>query len=239
MTNKKLTVVFLLALLTPILATSCATEAGDDVDCPTCDNVTELLVGSKCVPIEDVEACGPDGHSHGTECHCFSGQEPTEIGGVEYCLQQGCAGSDGDTDGDVTEEQDIDKHACEHLGDTPEEVDAVTSFAEFENAHVDLEHLAHVELPNDSEGFVHFPGHETGEVAVFVDTAGVIDGFLDAEENELEAHNQGENTDCPGDFKEIWHVEVVNDSGSVKPQIIRFKADVAGHVHLLILEIGG
>ncbi len=231
---KILSAVFLSFVLV-ILATSCATEDGDEITCPTCDNETQLLVGTKCVPIEDIDTCGPDGHSHGNECHCFSDQEPTEIGGAEYCLQQGCS---GDNEDNSQETEDLEQHACEHLGDTPEEVSAVSSFDEFSNAHVDLEHLAQIELTTGSENFVHFPGQETGEVAVFIDTVGIVDGFLDAEENELEAHNEGENSDCPGDFKEVWHVEITNDSGSVKPQIIRFGENEAEQVQILILEIG-
>ena len=231
--NKTRTIVLFLTFSLFFALSSCATEDGDEIDCPTCDNVTQLLVGTKCVPIEEVEECGPDGHSHGTECHCFSDQEPTEIGGVEYCLQQGCAGENG---GDQEETEDLDQHACEHLGDDPEQVQAVSTFADFSNAHVDLETLAEIDLPENSQGFVHFPGKETGEVLVFVDTADAIDTFLDADENELIAHSHGSNTDCPDEFPEVWHVEIVNDSGSVQPQIIRFKENEAEHVHVLILE---
>lgn len=231
-------------VLTGILSTALFTVSclgpGDELDCPVCDDATELLVGTKCVPFDEVAECGPDGHTHGTECHCFSGQQPTTIGAKDYCLQQGCSGA-ADTDaqtGDANGIEDLDRHACEHLGDTPEDVTAVTAFDDFEDAHADLEHLAHVDLPAGTGSFVHFPGDETGEVAVFLDETGVIDGFLDAGQNALPAEKVGANTDCPDDFVEVWHVEVTNDTGSPTPQIIRFKADVADHVHVLILEIG-
>jgi len=74
------------------LIISCADESGDKVDCPVCDNKTEILVGTKCVAVEEVEVCGPDGHLHGENCHCFSDQTPTEIDGNFYCLQTGCGG---------------------------------------------------------------------------------------------------------------------------------------------------
>ena len=97
MCNESITGVFTASLVILFLAVSCM-GPGDDVACPVCDNATELLVGAKCVPIEQVDECGPDGHSHGAECHCFSGQEPTAIDGKSYCLQAGCPGpGQGDT----------------------------------------------------------------------------------------------------------------------------------------------
>ena len=242
MRKKEIRKLVVTALFTLTLAFSCM-GPGDEVDCPVCDNKTELLAGAKCVPVDQVEECGPDGHSHGTECHCFSEQEPNTIGGKEYCLQQGCPGAGGDTDahtgdGDAYTAEDLDVHACEHLGDTPEEVDAVATFEDFGDAHVDLEHLADITLPENAEGFVHFPGKETGEVAVYVSETGVIDAFLDGQGNAIGAHNQGENGDCPDDFREVWLVEVVNDTGSVKPQIIRFRDGSLNGVRVLILDAG-
>lgn len=104
----------------PLALTTCATSPGDTLDCPTCDNVTELLVGAaRGVAIAEVEACGPDGHGHGEACHCFSGQQPTAIGGTEYCLQQGCGGSGAQMG-------DPDALACDEVSRTPELVTAVT-----------------------------------------------------------------------------------------------------------------
>ena len=68
----------------------CATEPGDKTECPECNNKTELLQGYDCVVIEKIEVCGPDGHLHGEECHCFSNQIPTEINNLMYCLQKNC-----------------------------------------------------------------------------------------------------------------------------------------------------
>ena len=226
-------VFFAVSLFFAMLVQSCAITDGDEVNCPVCDNKTEVLVGNKCVPLDQVDTCGPDGHNHGEECHCFSGQEPTEIGGTQYCLQQGCPGEEQDTDGDST---DLEQQACEHVQDTPEEVQAVSDFADFDQAHSDLAHLVKVELPSDSEGFIHFPGKKTGEVLVFVSQTGLIKDFLDADKKVLEAHNQGENKDCPESFKEVWQVKIINDSGTVKPQIIHFnKTDKSSEVKLLIL----
>lgn len=89
--------------------------AGDTLTCPECDNVTRILVGDKCVPVGDVSECGPDGHCHGDECHCFSGQEPTGIGGVMYCLQQDCAADKEDILGHLDcDEHDAHEHDDEH-----------------------------------------------------------------------------------------------------------------------------
>jgi len=230
---RKLLFVLLLGL--GLASLGCALDKGDSVNCPTCDNVTQLLVGTRCVPLAEVEECGPDGHSHGTACHCFHGQTPTTIGEHGYCLQQGCGGGDQDASEAVT---DPDLHACEHLGDVPEQVSAVAAFADFDNAHVEVEHLVEIVLPVNQRGFVHFEGDATGEVAVYVREPGRIDSFLDENEQPLTAENVGGNTDCPADFPEVWHVEIVNDSGQPKPQIIRFKQGVAGPVHLLIVELG-
>ncbi len=97
---------------------SCASKHGDHVHCPECDNETEILVGTKCVPIEDVEDCGPDGHSHGDYCHCFSNQEVTVINGREFCLQQDC--HDHHHDHDHDEHHDCNEHEHDHHHDEEE-----------------------------------------------------------------------------------------------------------------------
>lgn len=212
--------------------TNCAGTPGDDEDreCPVCDNVTEMLVGWQCVPIDQVEACGPDGHPHGNECHCFSGQDPTEIGGADYCLQLGCGGGDD-------HEEDPEDMACELIhGASPELVNAVELFADFPNAHVDLEHVAEITLPAGAESYVHFPGHETTEYLLFIDAAGVFDSAYNANEDPLVVRDEGANTFCDTDIPEIWGIEVVNDTGSVKPQVVKFKAAAAGTVRVVIIE---
>ncbi len=206
---------------------SCASSSGDDVKCEECDNVTTLLVGVKCVPIAQIAECGPDGHLHGSVCHCFHGQATIAIGGKNYCPQTECG---------QTSEVDVDAKACEHLTDTPEAVTPVESFAQFENAHVDLEKLAEISLPEQKESFVHFPGLKTTEYAVFVSESGVLEGFYDADNKALSAMNEGTNEDCPSDFKEAWHASVLNESGSAKPQIIKFKAGTAKKVKIFIIE---
>jgi hypothetical protein len=208
-------------------ALACAASPGDELACPDCDNVTELLVGNKCVPIAEVERCGPDGHAHGDECHCFNGQAPTLIGGVEYCLQQGCAGGDPMVD--------IDAAACGHLTDMAEHVVAVSVFADFPNAHVDLDTLAEVHLPAGVASYVHFPGMATGHVLAYLDTAGVFTGAWNQTQQPLEVESLGANSACAGDWVEVWEIQVHNDTGSVAPQIIELAAGTRAAVRLVLL----
>ena len=223
------TLIGLLGTLALVTA-GCATSAGGDPDCPTCDNETELLVGFKCVPIEDVEPCGPDGHAHGDECHCFSGQDPTEIAGADYCLQADCK---------EPEDRDVDALACDEADETPEAVSAVEVFDDFPQAHVDLEHPAEISLPAGAEAYVHFPGSETATFHVYLDTEGALAGVLDAQGDPVTAGPEGANQDCPEDWPEVWHVEVVNDSGQVQPQILHFAAGQVAAVRLVIYEFTG
>ncbi len=213
-----------------LLSTGCANSPGAEPDCPTCDNVTELLVGFKCVPIEEVAACGPDGHAHGGECHCFSGQEPTEIDGTEYCLQADCQ---------EPGERDLDALACEESGETPEAVTAVQDFADFELAHVDLEHLAEISLPAGAESYVHFPADGSATFHVYLDTEGALNGVLDAQGEPVTAEAEGANPDCPDEWPEVWHVAAVNDSGQIQPQILHFSAGQLADVRVLVYELEG
>ncbi|RJO64438.1 MAG: hypothetical protein C4523_18420 [Myxococcales bacterium] len=233
MKNTLTTVIIGLTLLSVLLVVSCAAGKGDSVQCPECDNVTELLVGTKCVPIEEVEECGPDGHSHGAECHCFSGQEPTAIGGKDYCLQQGCGG--GDADGG--EMEDVDALACEALEGAAETVTAADDFARFDEAHADLGKMIALSLSDGKPGFVHFEAEKTGDYAVYLDTAGTFDKALDEEGHELEVEMLGENPDCADKLPELIHILVTNDSGQVKPQVLQFKSGPARTVKLFIHEV--
>jgi hypothetical protein len=96
---------------------ACASKSGDKVDCPECNNTTEILVGTKCVPIEKVEECGPDGHAHGDICHCFSDQEVTIIGERSFCLQKECHEHSDEHEHDDCDEEE---HEHEHHDDEHE-----------------------------------------------------------------------------------------------------------------------
>lgn len=205
----------------------CATEPGDTVDCPTCDNATELLVGARCVAIAEVAVCGPDGHSHGDECHCFSGQQPTEIGGKEYCLQQGCAGS-GEQTGDP------DEQACEEVALEPEQATAVTRFAEFESVHLEDGKVVEVTLPAGQESFVHCAALAAGHLRVDLSVAGVLDAALDAEGNPLELEGGAANPDCSEVLPAVHEVHLETGATYPHPVVLRFKAGSVASVKLIV-----
>jgi hypothetical protein len=220
------------ALFAVVFLGSCATEAGDTPACPSCNNTTELLVGAKCVPIAQVEACGPNGHAHGGECHCFDEKDSVVIGGKSYCLQSCGAAT-------TPKVEDVDLHACEHIGDLPVAATAVEAFAEFDTVHVEHETVTDVALPAGKGGYLHFEGHETGHVVVYVSPAGALAGVMDANQAAVGAENEGANEDCPTEWPEVWHVAVVNATGTPQPQILKLNPVAGDKVRLLVLEEGG
>jgi len=217
-------VIALGALLWLTTGTGCATDSGHAHDCPDCDNATELLVGDKCVPIDQVAACGPDGHAHGDECHCYSGQAPTDIGGTEYCLQADCAHG---------HEVDYDARACTEGSAAGEPVTAVASVDDVDSAHADMGKPVAVTLPADTESYVHFEATETGEYAIYLDADGVFGAALDEGGSELAAHDMGANADCAVEFPAVWHAEVPA-TGEV---VIRFAAGSVDTVKIIIYHI--
>ncbi len=212
-----------LALLT---FPGCATDAGDAVDCPTCDDVTELLVGARCVPIAEVEPCGPDGHAHGDACHCFSGQEPTSIGATQYCLQQGCAGS-GEEVGDP------DEQACEEAALAPEQVSAVTDFASFETVHVDDGKVVEIALPQNEVSYVHCAAFGPGHLRIDLSAADVLDAALDAAGAELDLEPAGANPDCPNALPAVLEVHL-EEGDYPHPVVLRFKAGSLAALRLVL-----
>jgi hypothetical protein len=207
-------------LLTGLLAGACATGPGHTPECPTCDNLTELLVGWKCVPIAQVAACGPDGHAHGTECHCFHGQPPTRIAGTDYCLQPGC---EADADPDAL--------ACDEITRAPEAVTAVTDLADLEQAHVDLGRVAEIALPTGQTSYVHFGVPRAGAWHVYLDTAGALAGAQDGQGASLAAEDEGPNPDCE-DLPEVWHVTATSQG----PVVLRFAAGSLVSLRLVVYE---
>lgn len=212
---------------TLVIMSACATSPGDATECPACDNLTELLVGTKCVPIDQIEICGPDGHAHGSDCHCYNGQQPTRIGSTDYCLQASCQEI----------EVDLDAIACAEIDQTPLSLTPVLVFQDFEDAHLDLERVTQVDLPSGQESFVHFAGLATEEYAVFLDTPEVLQAFLDEANNPLPAHLMGANSDCQTSLPEVWHAEVDHDSPTARPQIIRFKAGSVDKIKVVVYPL--
>lgn len=200
----------------------CASTPGDDVKCPTCNNKTEVLVGTKCVPIAQVETCGPDGHGHGTECHCFSGQQPTRIADKAYCLQQGCGGSAADPE----------VLACDEVVKAAEAVVAVDSLASVDDAHLLLGRVVSVTLPVGRESFAHFEADEAGDYHVYADTTGVVAGALTEAGTALVATKEGANARCTAKLPDVHHVEA-SAAGAV---VLRFAAGTVPNMKLVIYE---
>ena len=143
------------AMLLAIVAIGCATEAGDEVECPVCDEATEALVGTQCVPLEEVEVCGPDGHLHGAVCHCFGGQEVTVIDGINYCLQEVCGVVSDKVEADETPVDDEHNHEGEeHAHEGEEHAHEGEEHEGEEHAHEGEEH-AHEGEEHAHEGEEH------------------------------------------------------------------------------------
>jgi hypothetical protein len=201
---------------------SCASTPGDDVTCPSCDGTTELLVGTKCVPIASVAACGPDGHAHGDSCHCSSGQQPTRIGAVEYCLQQGCGEAKVDTDA----------AACAEVTLAAEAISAAERAADVETAHVALAKVAEVALPASQESYVHFGADEAGEFLVYATLPGVVIGAQSEAGAALALAIEGPNEDCGAVLPEVTAVT----TKGAGPVLLRLKAGTIPKVKLVIYE---
>lgn len=214
---------------------SCASKSGDSVDCPECDNTTEVLVGTKCVAIAEVDACGPDGHAHGDVCHCFSGQEVTVIGDKSFCLQQDCG--NGDDSDKITE--DVNEHACIAFeGEVAESVSAVGTIDEFDTVHVDQEELIEVTLKAGVDNFFHFGVEETGDYALYISAQDLFVKAFDKDKKELEVEDMGENADCPESFPQVYHI-LANAEGTMVPVILQFaKVDTDTKVKIFIHEAG-
>ncbi len=197
---------------------SCAAAKGDSVQCEECDNVTELLVGTKCVPIADIPVCGPDGHAHGDVCHCFSGQMPTIIGGKEYCIQECKEGEDDH------HEEDVDAHACEAAQGTREAATVVDAFDKFGEVHLELETLYELTLPAGKEGFVHTGPATTGDWAIYLGKSGLFESAFNAKGEKLEIETIGANEDCATTFPAVYHVRYTAQEGMGPAIVLKFKA---------------
>ena len=127
----------MVCIVAGLIVWGCANEEGDEVECPVCDEATEALVGTQCVPLEEVEVCGPDGHLHGPVCHCFGDQEVTEINGVRYCLQAECGVVSAKVEADESPAEDHSDHGDEHADHGDEHADHGDEHADHGDEHAD------------------------------------------------------------------------------------------------------
>lgn len=139
--------------LTGLFVAGCANEEGDEVECPVCDEATETLVGTQCVPYEEVEVCGPDGHLHGPVCHCFGGQEVTNIDGVDYCLQEVCGVVSAKVEADESPVEGDEHEGHEHAEEGDEHHEGEEHAEEGDEHHEGEEHAE--EGDEDHEGDEH------------------------------------------------------------------------------------
>ena len=171
------------------------------------------------------EECGGHGHLHGDVCHCDEG----------YVL-------DPDDPTNCVSEFTFDELACMAFDGTASVETAVSSFADFRDAHVSLDTPYEITLPAGSESFVHFPVPKSGEYVVFLSDPDVFDAFL---------HRSGDLVDppaaggvaigeCSARIQDHWHTDLVfdGDIGAPRvPYIIRFKSRPAGGtVRIMIMR---
>lgn len=223
---KKLFLIFSLT----ILMLSCADSDGNNEECETCDNITTVLVGTKCVPIAEVEACGPDGHAHGEvngvpDCHCFHGQNTTDINGAPYCLQSECS---------TTEEKDWDQVACEIFSDQAEEIVLTTDYT---IAHMHFEEKMEVVL-GETETMGHIPVLQDSAFMLHLSEKDVFVKASLADGTDVEFEREDANSDCSSDIKEVIHIHMENDTGEKFPLILHFRAQNSSNerVFLIVLE---
>ncbi len=214
---------------------SCDSEKNIAYNCIDGHKSIESCGTSKACHEEDAKAhceavaedeCGGHGHLHDNECHCDEG----------YVV-------DPDNSKNCIEEIAFPQLACNQFTEnTPEEVTAVTSFADFKDVHVETDIPVTVTLSANSEGYVHFPVRHTadegGAYVIFLNKAEILDKVLDMNENELLISGGTANGKCPDTLVEHWHVTTTYDdvtSDSPKPAIIKFKAlEEATTVSLII-----
>lgn len=236
----------LISAIMSLFFVSCANGNGDKVECPTCDNQTQVLVGTKCVDITEISECGPDGHSHGADipCHCYSDQEQTEINGQRYCLQNACVQEEEcnghgklvnescqcDT-GYVVDEVDstkcmpldLDSLACDAFDTNATETkDAMD---DFNGTHLEVETKNLVNLIPDKESFVHFPTATSTTFAVFVDQPDLLLAAYSKDgDTEFDIKKMGEDEDCSGKIHALYHIKVTRQvqNATEEPVVLKF-----------------
>lgn len=215
----------------------------------SCDSSTNIAYN--CIDgYKSVESCG-------TAKVCSEGEEKAfceavsedECSGHGYLQDEICVCNEGykvDPD-DVEaciEEIAFPQLACNQFSENdPEEVTAVTSFADFSTVHVETDIPIQITLTANSEGYVHFPVTHTvsegGEYVIFLSKAGVLDKVLDMTETELLISGGTANGKCPETLVEHWHAITTYDdveSDSPKPAIIKFKAQEEATTVSLIIK---
>lgn len=194
------------------------------------ENVAYFCVGGKLAQ----EPCGT-----ARECHDTSGtprceDKSTECGGNGHLDAGACVCDSGyvvdpDNATNCISEVGFPQLACNDFAGSATPEAAVSDFASFEDAHVELDQPYQIALPANAAGYVHFPVTRSGEYVVFLSDAGVFDALMNRNGQDLSPSASGgvANAKCADSIKDHWHASLVFDApvGQTPiPYVVRFKA---------------
>lgn len=169
------------------------------------------------------EECGGHGHLHDDECHCDQGYK------VDAANKLLCVAA-----------VDFPTQACTEFAAATSAEAAVSAFADFSKAHMDLDKPYLITLPAGVPSYVHFPVTVTGEYVVFLGKAGVFDTFMHRAGTDVTPAPSGgvANGKCATTITDHWHAALTFDGAATDtkvPYIIRFKAQaVDGTVVVMV-----
>jgi len=141
--------------------------------------------------------------------------------------------------------EDLAKLACDAFAAGPDPETAVSDFASFKDAHVDLDHAYAIQLPDGVPGYVHFPVKATGEYVIFLSDAGRFDTFMHRDGTEVSPAATGgvAASSCANVVGDHWHATLAFDAeagvnGPV-PYVVRFKAVPGGATVKVMIGVKG
>jgi len=200
-------------------------------------------LGLTCTELSAAEAVCVD-----TASSCTPGEAKCEQGAAFNCLADGhwavepCT---GDCQMQGTEAVceaacSLDpQDACDAMAATPEskQVTEVFSAVFSEDTHADIGVPVEVTLPDQALSYIHFPVTSSGEHLVFLDTAGVLDTILDADETDQLPAGGSANSACPDELTDHYHADLdySGSGGDPVPFVLRFKAVPTQTVTLIVL----
>lgn len=178
--------------------------------------------------VEKSGECGGHGHLVSGACVCDDGYVPDPSDSTA-CVPA----------------EDLAKLACDSFAASPDPETAVSDFASFEDAHMDLDHAYAVQLPDGVPGYVHFPVKATGEYVIFLSDAGRFDAFMHRDGTEVSPAATGgvAASSCASVVGDHWHVALTFDAeaganGPV-PYIVRFKPVPGGATVKAMIRVKG
>lgn len=158
--------------------------------------------------------CSGHGHLEDGTCHCDSGYK-VDPSDATSCVS----------------EVDFEALACTEFAGAAQAASLVEAFADFDNAHVELDTPYQVTLPDGKASYVHFEVDKTGEYVIFLGEAGVFDSFMHRDNKDVAPAGGVPNGKCATEIKDHWHADLTMDgtgSATNVPYIARFKAIAGG-----------